>query len=93
LRIVKRRGARVIAITTPGWSRSSSCWEVREAARITPGYFFFAPGQSLASWLDQAEIARQRGTLPAHVFKRLHACRSLGRRHPLAAMLHNRFSR
>jgi Phage Terminase len=70
--IVKRRGARVIAITTPGWSRSSSCWEVREAARITPGYFFFAPGHSLASWLDQAEIARQRGTLPAHVFKRLH---------------------
>ena len=70
--IAKKRDARMLVITTPGWRRNSICWEVREAARRTDGYYFWSAGERLASWLDPAELERQRAMLPAHVFQRLH---------------------
>ena len=70
--IVKKRDARMIVISTPGWRRNSIAWEVREAARRTAGYYFWSAGGRLASWLDPEEIERQRAMLPPHVFQRLH---------------------
>jgi len=70
--IVKKRDARMIVITTPGWRRNSICWEVREGAQHTEGYYFWSAGGRVASWLDPAELERQRAMLPAHVFQRLH---------------------
>lgn len=68
----KKPNARLIVISTPGWRRKSIAWEVREAARTTDGYYLFAPGKPLASFVDRAEVERQRATLPRHVFARLH---------------------
>lgn len=70
--MAKRRSARIVMISTPGWSHSSIAWEVREAARTSPGYYLYAPGERVATWLDAAELERQRAALPAHVFRRQH---------------------
>lgn len=70
--VAKKSDARLVVITTPGWRRDSIAWEVREAARKIPGYYFWSAGERRATWLDAAEYERQRAMLPPHVFRRLH---------------------
>lgn len=70
--IAKQPHARILCISSPGWSRSMVAWAIREAARTTPGYYLFSPGKRLATWLDDAEFERQRtsSTQPEFVFRR-----------------------
>lgn len=69
---VKRPNWRGIVMTTAGYDKQTICWEVREIAqRRDDFYFFSAPGR-LAGWITDEEIDRQRETLPAHIFQRLH---------------------
>jgi hypothetical protein len=73
--IVKKPHARIICISSPGWSRKQLAWRVREAARTTPGYYLYAPMQHVSGWQkDDPELARQRssGLAPEHIYRREH---------------------
>ncbi len=70
--IAKKPQARLIAISTPGWTRSSVAWELRQACAKIDGYYLYSPGERIAGWLDAAELERQRQLLPDHVFRRQH---------------------
>ncbi len=69
--VAKKSHARIVVTTTPGYRKTSVCWQVREAARTIDGYYFWSAGERLAGWLDAAEYERQRQMLPPHVFARL----------------------
>lgn len=70
--ISKQPHARILCISSPGSRRSLIAWGIREAARTTPGYYLFSPGQRLATWLDKEEFERQRTstTNPQFIFQR-----------------------
>jgi hypothetical protein len=67
----KRKGCRVVVITTAGWDRTSIAWEVRQIAEAEPNWLFSSRSQC-ASWIDPAWLQQQQRTLPAHVYARLH---------------------
>lgn len=69
---VKRPNWRGIVITTAGFDKRTICWEVRELAQARDEFYFFAAPGRIASWITDEEIDRQRETLPAHIFQRLH---------------------
>ncbi|MEX2206777.1 MAG: hypothetical protein WEF50_11170 [Myxococcota bacterium] len=73
--LAKAPGSQVIALTNSG-SIGSSAWELREQHRLStdPGVRFYAPALEGArpSWLDAAELERQRRILPEKEFRRLH---------------------
>jgi len=68
---VPKRKARMLVISMAGWDRTSLAWRIRSLAESERDWYFKSAGQE-ASWIDPAELAAQRRSLPPHVYARLH---------------------
>jgi len=66
----KRKNCLLIVITNAGF-RDSWQWQVREAARTSPGWYFNSLDGPKASWISVDRLDEQRRLLPAIAFARL----------------------
>jgi hypothetical protein len=73
--VPKTPGSQVLILTNAGPARDGPAWEIREMCRAStdPALRFWSSAERGVhpSWIDPAEVERQRRTLPRSVFARL----------------------